>query len=246
MSAEPTCDHPKSRGAIECKPCRSLRLNPPRTCEQCGGVFRRKGGKPKATDAMKFCSRNCAFEHAGYRRIARRATTLFQQAWGGRCDRCGVSQPIRRLRCDPCNKAVTREKAREYYLSTVDYDRTDVTCPECSKAFLQGHASQIYCDDVCGERAHRRNRRHRVRAQSTGRPVSMHEIYVRDGAKCQICGGKVKRTHNPREPLAGVIDHIVPVSRGGPHDPSNVQLAHRRCNEVKGVRAVGSQMRLAI
>lgn len=29
-------------------------------------------------------------------------------------------------------------------------------------------------------------------------------------------------------------DHIVPKSKGGTNDRSNVKLAHRRCNELRG------------
>jgi 5-methylcytosine-specific restriction endonuclease McrA len=38
------------------------------------------------------------------------------------------------------------------------------------------------------------------------------------------------------EPLAPTIDHIVPVSKGGDDTRANVQLAHFRCNSVKGNR----------
>jgi 5-methylcytosine-specific restriction endonuclease McrA len=34
--------------------------------------------------------------------------------------------------------------------------------------------------------------------------------------------------------MAATIDHIVPVSRGGSDDPSNLQTAHMVCNSAKG------------
>ena len=37
-------------------------------------------------------------------------------------------------------------------------------------------------------------------------------------------------------PGAPVIDHILPVSKGGKHERSNLQLAHWRCNTIKGNR----------
>jgi 5-methylcytosine-specific restriction endonuclease McrA len=41
---------------------------------------------------------------------------------------------------------------------------------------------------------------------------------------------------NVPEALAPTIDHVVPVSRGGDDIKANVQLAHFRCNSVKGPR----------
>jgi 5-methylcytosine-specific restriction endonuclease McrA len=40
------------------------------------------------------------------------------------------------------------------------------------------------------------------------------------------------------------LDHIVPLSRGGTHEPSNVQLAHYGCNSKRGAKGP-AQMRLA-
>ena len=54
---------------------------------------------------------------------------------------------------------------------------------------------------------------------------------------CAICGKPVDKTLPMLDPLAPEVDEILPVSRGG--DPlawSNVQLAHRICNQRKGDR----------
>jgi 5-methylcytosine-specific restriction endonuclease McrA len=60
-------------------------------------------------------------------------------------------------------------------------------------------------------------------------PVDEAEIILRDRGYCGICG----------EPADGVIelDHIIPLSRDGTHEPDNVQLAHRLCNRKKHARA---------
>ena len=75
--------------------------------------------------------------------------------------------------------------------------------------------------------------------------LSFISIAERDHWTCGICRGPV----NPRrifpDPLAGSLDHIVPLSKGGSdEDPANVQLAHFRCNWSKGNRPANDQLRL--
>ena len=40
------------------------------------------------------------------------------------------------------------------------------------------------------------------------------------------------------------LDHIIPMSKGGPHVKSNVALAHFICNSIKSDGAVGEQLLL--
>lgn len=51
---------------------------------------------------------------------------------------------------------------------------------------------------------------------------------------CGICGKPVDKTIKYPEPLSPVIDHIIPVAKGGhPSDLDNLQLAHFHCNRQK-------------
>lgn len=51
---------------------------------------------------------------------------------------------------------------------------------------------------------------------------------------CGICGQPVDKTLKPPHPLSPVIDHIIPISKGGhPSDLKNLQLAHWQCNRQK-------------
>lgn len=60
-------------------------------------------------------------------------------------------------------------------------------------------------------------------------PVALRRsIIARDGRVCRYCGRKI----GPRETLH--IDHVLPVTRGGSHDPSNLVVACMRCNSRKG------------
>jgi 5-methylcytosine-specific restriction endonuclease McrA len=78
----------------------------------------------------------------------------------------------------------------------------------------------------------------------SGERINRLVIFERDGWRCQLCGKRTDRTKVHPHPDAPVLDHIVPLSVGGPHEPSNVQCAHSRCNGLKGARAANDQLRL--
>lgn len=51
---------------------------------------------------------------------------------------------------------------------------------------------------------------------------------------CGICGKPVDTRLKHPHPLSPVIDHIIPISKGGhPSDIDNLQLAHWTCNREK-------------
>ena len=62
------------------------------------------------------------------------------------------------------------------------------------------------------------------------------EIYVRDGWACYLCGSAVDRDGDPNGDRAPSLDHVIPRSKGGTHDPSNLKTACRSCNSRKGVQ----------
>jgi len=71
---------------------------------------------------------------------------------------------------------------------------------------------------------------HEVRARRLGIPydlIDLRTVYSKHGGLCGICGEPVSLE-------TFTIDHIVPVSRGGPHTLENMQPAHRACNSRKG------------
>ncbi len=76
-------------------------------------------------------------------------------------------------------------------------------------------------------------------------------IYERDGYTCQLCRNPVLQTvkYNAADGKihmrSPTIDHIIPMSKGGNHEPPNCQTACFECNSKKGNRRVG-QLRLAI
>lgn len=57
-------------------------------------------------------------------------------------------------------------------------------------------------------------------------PISRRDVWESYGGDCGICGDPV-----PFEDME--LDHIKPISKGGPHLYSNVQPAHKPCNSRK-------------
>jgi 5-methylcytosine-specific restriction endonuclease McrA len=94
----------------------------------------------------------------------------------------------------------------------------------------------------------RRDHYHRRKAlkkgASTGRPVRLAEIAERDGWRCSLCKKAVNPAVKWPDPKSPSLDHVVPLSKGGAHDPSNVALAHLGCNTAKNNRGGGEQLML--
>ena len=66
--------------------------------------------------------------------------------------------------------------------------------------------------------AYERNRKRILKTQNT----------------CGICGYPVDVTLKPPNPMAPVVDHIIPISKHGhPSALENLQLAHSACNRQK-------------
>ena len=71
----------------------------------------------------------------------------------------------------------------------------------------------------------------------------MREYVRRRGGNCHICGQPVDYTipyylpgtRSPN-PEAYVVDHLIPLHKGGAHDTSNGVPAHWRCNSKKRAR----------
>lgn len=59
--------------------------------------------------------------------------------------------------------------------------------------------------------------------------VSYEAIWIRDGGVCHICGDPVERTDVH-------FDHVIPLSKGGPHTYENIKVSHSLCNWRKGTK----------
>lgn len=87
------------------------------------------------------------------------------------------------------------------------------------------------------EREREKCRRRRARLlNALVATVDLQEIWTRDDGQCQICSIAIDATLKWPHRLSLTIDHLMPLSRGGTHEPANVRLAHSVCNSRKGDR----------
>lgn len=56
---------------------------------------------------------------------------------------------------------------------------------------------------------------------------------------CYLCGGHLQWS-------TAVVDHVLPISRGGGHDLENLKWTHRECNAAKGAMTLEEFVSLAL
>lgn len=131
----------------------------------------------------------------------------------GPCADCGADQDVtgRGLRlCALCRKI--RRKARQ--------DRWAAKNP----------------DKLAQHYVIKARRRRAIKLGLPAEKYTLAEIAERDGRVCQLCDDPVDMLLSGLDTWGPTIDHVIPISKGGPDTRENVQLAHRRCNEIKGAR----------
>lgn len=114
-------------------------------------------------------------------------------------------------------------------------------CTICGTAFICLYGSRT-CSKQCEAKNTYNSKReagHRRRALKRDAYVArVHssKVFLRDDYECQLCGEPLAMTARVPHRLAPTIDHVIPLAKGGTHEPTNVQAAHFYCNAVKGDR----------
>jgi 5-methylcytosine-specific restriction endonuclease McrA len=114
---------------------------------------------------------------------------------------------------------------------------TVIVCAQCGKVFeVTKHRDKIFCSHRCGNRAAIHVRNHMIRTHPIpAERFTLLEIAMRDGWSCHLCGEDVTQGN-------WSMDHLIPVSKGGPHTKANVKLAHRRCNSRRKNKDLGEAL----
>lgn len=125
------------------------------------------------------------------------------------------------------------------------YSGSGNKCPECARARAKSYRREY-------RREYRRRtgqKNHRERARHYGvqyEPVNRQKVFERDGYRCHICGRKTNPNAKWNSPRYPTLDHIIPMSVGGPHSYKNTACACFECNSLKGAATGphGDQLRL--
>jgi len=211
----------------------------PFTCRGCGAAYCTKRSKG---EGEKYCSRACAFSDAKAWHRAGEATARPWHSEGPSCKVCfrscaACAKPFaarwstQKACSEACGYTLNLASKRERY----DAARAHKWCAWCGEGF-EGHRRRVYCCGSCAKRADGRN--HIERAKRYGVPyerINERLVLERHGWRCQICGHATPASlRGSEQPFAPELDHIIAMSRGGPHLYENVQCACRRCNGIKG------------
>lgn len=214
-----------------------------------------------------FCSRECSFAdralhgmpdgsftRSAWREYGRRFDP--KQTITANCVDCGNTVGAHAQRCDECSRrrnsklTAIRQRAERSVIRT---------CPSCmltwsalGKAGGRKHCHTAECNDAF--KLHQREVRraiklragggnHQSRARRYGgarESFNPLDVLARDRWRCQLCGIKTPQAkRGSMDDNAPELDHIIPLSKGGPHTRANTQCLCRKCNSVKGDAARG-------
>lgn len=82
----------------------------------------------------------------------------------------------------------------------------------------------------------RQNKRNALLYSVYVEDVGLEFLFERDNGRCQLCGCELSMTTKWPHPKTPTRDHVVPLSKGGTHERSNLQLACAECNIRKGAK----------
>ncbi|MBF8189116.1 HNH endonuclease [Nonomuraea sp. K274] len=239
---------PAGKTEVLCHPCRRTRKQ--KSCEVCGTDF--------TTYRLGYdaCGQECGKVLAS----RRHPNPNYGKPKTSRpCEGCGEdfipNRETRPQKCcsRECGVKVRPPRARkEPELKVIEIN--EVACAECGDPTIYVGVPKKYCSDECSKTVHNRRalkrilnkyhsnpayrdevlaRAHARRADKLGlgsAKVVLSHLIERDEKVCGICSALVVDTTGPMKPS---IDHIIPLSRGGEHSMTNVQLSHYRCNLSK-------------
>lgn len=111
----------------------------------------------------------------------------------------------------------------------------EMICVYCERKWLAGMPRHLtkYCSRRCESNAERQRREVWVRSNGPCEYIDLDKLIAKHRKKCCGCGCKVTKYNGSYRPTDASIDHVVPLSRGGWHAWSNVQLLCVDCNSRK-------------
>jgi hypothetical protein len=171
----------------------------------------------------------CASHYAQQQRSGK-PPTPFQYKWGTYtpCPNCGSTKH------EAGNRGFCSANCRAAFKTHCGPRPTQTTCVACGVPIdltIRGKRGQLTKSVIKFCRP--------CKQDYSKYKMSARELAERDGANCGICGKAVDMTLRRQDSLmCPSVDHVTPRSRGGTHEPGNLQLAHLYCNQAKSDRVV--------
>jgi hypothetical protein len=208
--------------------------------------------KDRLSEQCKECSRERG--KTANRDAEKRKASGNRFAWKKRTEEIldkNISSPISISKCEYCSKVINKkgvnpkrfcsaECGKKYRADTrrgkpLNRTTKEYQCKKCNTTFVgkaPGHCFtckyELY---KIIHRAHNKARNIRLKKVFVQKVVDL-KVFERDKWTCKQCNCKVQKVDIYKD-NAAELDHIVPVSLGGPHSYSNVQTLCRKCNQQK-------------
>lgn len=189
----------------------------------------------------------CAAHYTRWLRTGSPTTRFQGQVVDGKriCSLCRVDKDIALF--SPNNswcKRCTADRVNERRPPRPPATGSPKACDCCGATFMANGRRSRYCTPECSDAhknkanwRHVQKRRTRLRGNDY-EPFDRLEIFERDHWICGLCDEAIDPALACPDPGSVSLDHIVPVSLGGPHVRDNVQAAHLGCNVLKGNRVL--------
>ena len=221
----------------------------PRDCEVCGQTYSPTYG------AQRTCGRTCGAIITG--RLAGVSTPWRSPLPLTRCETCSAWMVARRSRrycstaCAPSKYQPRGMESKQCATCESDFTylvrrgRQPAECPPCADVtYRQRKAEQRKAATAKFGRVNKDRRRAR-RYGVEYEPIDRAYVFERDGYRCHICGKKCRvNVEWSSHPLDPTIDHLIPISQGGPHTLANVATACFMCNSLKSNGSANDQLLL--
>lgn len=118
-----------------------------------------------------------------------------------------------------------------------------LNCKKCGNELLGNR--KVYCSDKCAKAFVKRFREKVV--SSSIEKINRLSLFKEFGWKCKECGCDTPHSLiNTTDRKAPQLDHIIPISKGGQHIKSNLQLLCRECNIRKSNKMPDESALIAI
>lgn len=174
------------------------------------------------------------------------APALAQSQWRGSNMANRSGSFVRQRELTPCRACGTPTLGYRGY-----FDFCSTRCQTEHRRYPNGRPMQLSCAKCDGVidlsavgPAGRKTRSDRMLCRKCRRnqayPLTVHEIAERDGTACSICMAPVDMTLVWPDRMAPTREHVIPVTKGGTNEATNLALAHFSCNVKKGNRVTVS------